>query len=106
MRRLGELLFPVSEAVDWLNEPVVTLEVIVGKPDAVEETWEVEAETPEVLFSDATDIDNEDDEEVFMDADGSPDDVSGADVTLALTLGFPDAVEVWNPDRFVMLGGV
>lgn len=47
-----------------------------------------------VLLSDATGIDKEGDEEIFMDADGIPDDISVAEVTLALALGFPDAVEL------------
>lgn len=46
------------------------------------------------------------DEEMLMDIDGNPDDTDGADVTLALPLGYPDGVELWNPDRSETLGRV
>ena len=42
-----------------------------------------------VLFSVATDMVKEDDEEMLTDTDGSPDDI--LDVTLALAVGSPDA---------------
>lgn len=40
---------------------------------------------------------------MFMDTDGIPDDMDGANVILALALGNADNVELWNPDRFVPL---
>ena len=42
---------------------------------------------------------------MFIDTDGKPDDIDGVNVTLALALGSPESVELWNPDRSVMLGG-
>ena len=41
---------------------------------------------------------------MFIDIDGNPDDMGGADVTLALALGNPDSVELWDPDRSETLG--
>lgn len=81
-------------------------EEIVGRPDGVEEMYWVEAEKLVVLLSDATGIIKEGDEEVFIDTDGDPDDIDGADVTLALALGNPVGVELWNSDRSEALGRV
>lgn len=41
---------------------------------------------------------------MLMDMGGNPDDMDGADVILALALGNPDGVELWNPDRSETLG--
>ena len=81
-------------------------EEIVGRPDGVEEMYWVEAGKLVVLLSDATGIIKEGDEEVFIDTDGDPDDIDGADVTLALALGNPVGVELWNSDRSEALGRV
>lgn len=62
---------------------------IVGMPDEVGEEESVDGGKPVVLFSVATDMVKEYDEEMLTDADGSPDDV--LDVTLALAVGSPDA---------------
>ena len=47
-----------------------------------------------VLFSDAIGITNDGDEEMFIDTDGNPDDIDGADVTLALALEDLTGVEL------------
>lgn len=36
---------------------------------------------------------------MLIDIDGNVDDIDGINVTLALALGSPDRVEIWNPDR-------
>ena len=81
-------------------------EEVVGRPDGVEEMYWVEVGKLVVLLSDATGIIKEGDEEAFTDTDGDPDDIDGADVTLALALGNPVGVELVTPDRSETLGGV
>ena len=85
---------------------LVRFEEIVGRPDGVEEMYWVEAGKLVVLLSDATGIIKEGDEEAFIDTDGDPDDIDGADVTLALALGNPVGVELWISDRSEALGRV
>ena len=77
---------------------------MVGKPDGAEEI--VGIDRPVVLFSVTTGMTNDGDEEMFTDMDGIPDDMNGADVTLALALGDPDGVYLWNSERFETGGRV
>ena len=95
-----------EEIVGNPNEAEETFEEIVGKPDRVKEVYLVEVGKLVVLFSDATDMVNEVDKEMFEDTDKDPDDIDRADETLALALGNPDGVELWSPDRSEPLGRV
>ena len=47
-----------------------------------------------VLFSDAIGMTKDGDEEMFIDTEGNPDDIDGADVTLALALDDTTGVEL------------
>ena len=97
------LAFPLIILVGTLNGGVVTFEDTVGEPDGGES---VETGILVVLLSDTTGIDNECEVEMLTDTDGNPEDTGGVDVTLALTLGEPDGVVVWNPVRSETLGRV
>ena len=94
----------LEEIVGNPNEAEETFKEIVGKPDRVKEMYLVEVRKLVVLFSDATGMVNEVDEEMFEDTDRDPHDIDGADETLALALGNSDGVELWSRDRSEPLG--
>lgn len=67
----------------------MTFEDSVRRPDEVGGMKLVK-----VLFSDAIGMVNDRDEEMFVDTDGNPEDIDGADVTLALALEDMTGVEL------------
>ena len=69
-------------------------EDFVGKPDEMGEMKVVKLDLTLVLFSVVIGMTNEGDEEIFIDIDGNPDDIDGADVTLELALEDMTGVEL------------